>query len=195
MEDAFGRGYGILIVFPAMESYTTSNCFYFGRIVRATGLKGDLLAKPDVDDLGPYRALDSILVEVRGALVPFFLDRWQVRGDQVVLHFEGMGLDEARNMQGNELYLPLEMLPPLSGNRFYYHEVLGYEVVDAQAGSLGRLREIVDNTSQPVLCIDHPCGKEILMPLVDAFLESVDRENGRLHVRAPEGLVDFYLAL
>ena len=66
-------------------------------------------------------------------------------------------------------------------------------MVDAEKGVLGVLREIMDNGPQPVLCIDHASGKEILVPLIDPFLEKVERSERRLYVRAPEGLVDFYL--
>lgn len=33
-----------------------------------------------------------------------------------------------------------------------------------------------------------------MVPLIDAFLLGVDRENRRLKIAAPEGLIDFYLA-
>lgn len=178
-----------------MENYTKENCFYLGRIARTSGLKGDLFVVLDVDDPSDYARMDSVFVQVRGTLVPFFIDTVQLRNNGAVVHFEGMDLEQARAMVGNELYLPLDVLPKLEGNRFYFHEVIGFEVVDARHGSLGRLREVLDNASQPVLCIDHPGGKEVMIPLIDAFLEKVDRADRRLYVCAPEGLVEFYLGL
>ncbi|MDE7338572.1 MAG: ribosome maturation factor RimM, partial [Bacteroidales bacterium] len=158
-----------------------------------SGLKGDVLAMLDVDKRSDYAQLDSVLVMVKKSLVPYFLERVEIRPNGAVLHFEDTGLEEAEKMIGCELYLPLDVLPPLTGNRFYFHEVIGFEVVDAEKGVLGVLREIMDNGPQPVLCIDHASGKEILMPLIDPFLEKVERSERRLYVRAPEGLVDFYL--
>ena len=161
--------------------------------MRTSGLKGDVLAMLDVDKPSDYAQLDSVLVMVKKSLVPYFLERVEIRPNGAVLHFEDTGLEEAEKMIGCELYLPLDVLPPLTGNRFYFHEVIGFEVVDAEKGVLGVLREIMDNGPQPVLCIDHASGKEILMPLIDPFLEKVERSERRLYVRAPEGLVDFYL--
>lgn len=176
-----------------MENFTQDNCFYLGRVLRTSGLKGDVLAMLDVDDPSAYANMDSVLVLEKKSLVPYFLERVEIRPNGAVLHFEDMSLEEAEKMVGRELYLPLDVLPPLSGNRFYFHEVMGFEVMDAEKGALGVLREIMDNGPQPVLCIDHASGKEILMPLIDNFLERVERSERRLYVRAPEGLVDFYL--
>ncbi len=176
-----------------MENFTKENCFYLGWVSRTSGLKGDVLAMLDVDNPSDYAQMDSVLVWEKKSLVPYFLERVEIRPNGAVLHFEGMGLEEAERMIGCELYLPLEVLPPLTGNKFYFHEVIGFEVVDAEKGVLGVLREIMDNGPQPVLCIDHASGKEILVPLIDRFLEKVERGERRLYVQAPEGLVDFYL--
>lgn len=170
------------------------NCFFLGKIVKTNGLKGDLSVFLDVDDLNDYADLDSVFVERKRSLVPYFIESIQIRNNGAVVHFEDVDtLEDAQDLVGSCLYLPLDVLPPLDGNRFYYHEVIGFEVEDINEGSLGVLREINDNSAQAILCIDHPSGKEVMIPLVDQFLVEVDREGRKLKVAAPEGLVDFYL--
>lgn len=170
------------------------NCFFLGKIVKTNGLKGDLSVFLDVDDLNDYADLDSVFVERKRSLVPYFIESIQIRNNGAVVHFEDVDtLEDAQDLVGSCLYLPLDVLPPLDGNRFYYHEVIGFEVEDINEGPLGVLREINDNSAQAILCIDHPSGKEVMIPLVDQFLVEVDREGRKLKVAAPEGLVDFYL--
>lgn len=170
------------------------NCFFLGKIVKTNGLKGDLSVFLDVDDLNDYADLDSVFVERKRSLVPYFIESIQIRNNGAVVHFEDVDtLEDAQDLVGSCLYLPLDVLPPLDGNRFYYHEVIGFEVEDINEGALGVLREINDNSAQAILCIDHPSGKEVMIPLVDQFLVEVDREGRKLKVAAPEGLVDFYL--
>lgn len=170
------------------------NCFFLGKIVKTSGLKGDLSVFLDVDNPDDYAGLDSVFVERKRSLVPYFIESVQIRNNGAVFHFEDMDtLEEAQELVGCNLYLPLDVLPPLEGNRFYYHEVIGFTVEDVHYGTLGVLREINDNSSQVILCIDHPSGKEVMIPLVDQFLVEVDREGRKLKVAAPEGLVDFYL--
>lgn len=169
------------------------NCYFLGKIVRTIGLKGEVFAFLDVDDLSAYADLDSVFVERKGSLVPYFIQSVQLRHNGAVLLFEDTDLEAARQLVGCALYLPLDTLPPLTGNKFYYHEVIGFGVEDAVCGRIGVLREVMDNSSQPILCIDHPSGKEVLVPLVDPFLQEVDRENRVLRIKAPEGLIEFYL--
>jgi 16S rRNA processing protein RimM len=52
-------------------------------------------------------------------------------------------------MMGNDLYLPLKMLPKLSGNKFYFHEVIGFEVEDQRWHSW-KIESINDSTAQPL---------------------------------------------
>lgn len=169
------------------------SCYFLGKIVRTSGLKGEVFAFFDVDNLSDYAGLDSVLLDMKGTLVPFFIESIQIRHNGAVIRFEDATLEEAQKWVGCALFLPLDTLPPLTGNKFYYHEVFGFEVVDAQAGAIGKLCDIMDNAAQPVMCVAHPSGKEILIPLIDEFLTEVDREQKLLRIKAPEGLIDFYM--
>ena len=91
-----------------------------------------------------------------------------------------------------ELYLPLSSLPKLNGNRFYFHEVIGFKVVDDKLGELGTCKDFMDLSNNPLMQVDHD-GKEILIPASQQFVTNVDRENKILHVTTPEGLVELYL--
>lgn len=163
-----------------------------GHIGRTFGLKGELVVVLDVDDPSRYADLKSVLVEIKGQLVPYFIAEAKLRDRDAVWCFEDVTPEEAARLVGCELYLPLSFLPPLSGNRFYFHEVIGFKVEDRAAGPIGTLTQIYDNGPQPILSIDHN-GKEIMVPLIDEFLLSVDRQGRCLKIAAPEGLIDFYL--
>ena len=60
------------------------------------------------------------------------------------------------------------MLPKLSGDKFYYHEVIGFTVVDANFGEVGQIVHINDKAAQPLFEIDRD-GTEIFIPMVDDF--------------------------
>jgi 16S rRNA processing protein RimM len=84
------------------------------------------------------------------------------------------------------------MLPKLDGNKFYYHEVIGFNVFDINKKYIGKLSSINDSVSQPLFIIDLH-GVEILIPMIDAFIYLVDRDSKKLILDIPEGLVDLYL--
>jgi 16S rRNA processing protein RimM len=45
------------------------------------------------------------------------------------------------------------MLPKLSGNKFYFHEVIGFEVEDIRLGYVGEIQSVNDTTAQPLLVL------------------------------------------
>ena len=90
------------------------------------------------------------------------------------------------------MYLPLKMLPKLTGNKFYFHEVIGFEVEDKRLGFVGEIQSINDSSAQPLFEVLND-GVEILIPMIDHFLVKIDRENKKVIMDLPEGLIEMYL--
>ena len=93
---------------------------------------------------------------------------------------------------GSELYLPLEFLPKLEGNKFYYHEIIGFTLIDSVHGDIGIIKGVNDSVAQALLEADKD-GKKVLIPINDDIIQKVDREGKTIIVTTPEGLVDLYL--
>ncbi len=170
------------------------DCFYLGKVVSKYSFKGEVLAKLDTDDPEIYQNMESVFVSLGNNLVPFFIDRCRLHKSALLrIDFEE-SKDEATadRLLGAELYLPLQQLPPLSGNKFYYHEVIGFTLMDSVHGDIGIIQSINDSASQ-VLFEAKKGEKELLVPLNDEIISKVDREAKTIHVKTPEGLVRLYL--
>lgn len=170
------------------------DCFYLGHISRKHGLKGELIAYFDTDQTENYTNLESVLLLIQDELVPFFIDESaQNSKGHFILKFEDVNsLQEAEALIGRELYLPLSILPKLSGKAFYFHEVIGFKVMDAEFGEVGNCKAIQDHTAQPIFIIERN-NSEILIPAVDEFIENIDRENSQIHLNCPPGLIELYI--
>ena len=170
------------------------DCFYLGKIVSKHGYKGDLLVKLDTDDPGQYEQMESVFVSLGNNLVPFFIRKSRLHKTNLLrVTFEDVGSEqEAERLMGAELYLPLTLLPELSGNQFYYHEVIGFRLQDKVHGDVGTITAVNDQASQ-ALFVAEKDGKELLIPISDAFIREVSRETRTIHIRTPEGLIDLYL--
>jgi len=170
------------------------DCFYLGKIVSKYSFKGELLAKLDTDEPDLYDSLEAIFVDLRGNLVPFFVESSQLhKSDLLRLKFEDVDTEaDADALIKTELYLPLELLPKLEGDKFYFHEVIGFSIKDKNFGHVGIITGINDSTAQSLFEIDRD-GIEILIPMNDEFIDKVDRENKTIEVNTPEGLIDLYL--
>ncbi|WP_406682641.1 ribosome maturation factor RimM [Seonamhaeicola sp. MEBiC1930] len=170
------------------------DCFYLGKIVKKYSFKGELLAKLDTDQPNLYENLDAIFVELRNNLVPFFIEKSQLHKSNLLrIKFEDVNSEEdADALMKSELYLPLEFLPKLEGNKFYFHEVIGFNITDKKHGDIGIIKAINDSTAQALFEIDKN-GVEILIPMNDEFIIEVDRNSKTILVETPEGLIDLYL--
>jgi len=171
-----------------------SACFYLGKIVKKYSFKGELLAKLDTDDPEQFLEMESVFVDFNKNLIPFFIESLSLHKSTLFrIQFESVKTEaDADNLLGTELYLPLNLLPKLSGNKFYFHEVIGFTVTDTNFGTVGTITGVNDTTAQALFEIDHD-GKEVLIPISDDLIEKVNREKKDIRITAPEGLIELYL--
>jgi len=170
------------------------DCFYLGKIVKKYSFKGELLVKLDTDDPIIYTKMESVFIDKNKNLIPFFIERSSLHKSTLLrVKFEDIDSEEdADKLLKSELYLPLEFLPQLTGNKFYYHEIFGFEAEDLSFGLIGIIKGVNDSTNQAILEIDRN-GSEILIPLIDDFIKNVDRAQKKIILEVPEGLIDIYL--
>ncbi len=170
------------------------DCFYLGKIVSKFSFKGEVLIKLDTDEPESYVKMESVFVDYNKNMVPFFIEKSSLhKSDLLRVKFEDVDSEEdADDLMKAEIYLPLHLLPKLDGNKFYFHEVIGYKIIDISFGEVGVIVHINDSTAQALFEIDRD-GKEILIPMNDEFIDKVDRETKTVYVNTPDGLIDLYL--
>ena len=170
------------------------DCFYLGKIAKKFSFKGEVLIYLDTDEPELYEDMESVFVEFNKNLVPFFIENSNLhKGDFLRVKFEDVDTEEdADEIMGCEIYLPLNMLPKLTGNKFYFHEVIGFEIEDQRLGVFGKIVSINDTSAQPLFEVING-NIEILVPMIDQFLIKIDRENKKVIMNLPEGLVEMYL--
>lgn len=169
-------------------------CFYLGKIAKKFSFKGEVLVYLDTDEPELYEDMESVFVEFNKNLVPYFIESSSLhKNDFLRVQFEDVDSEEeADQLLGCAVYLPLSMLPKLEGNQFYFHEVIGFEIEDQRLGVFGIIQSINDTTAQPLFEVLN--GEvEILVPMIDQFLVKIDREHKKVIMDLPEGLLDIYL--
>ncbi len=171
------------------------DCFYLGKIVSKYSFKGEVLVKIDADEPEIYENMESVFISLGNNLIPFFIDKCRLHKSSLLrIKFEEvLNESDADRIMGSKLYLPLTMLPKLSGNKFYYHEVVGFTLQDDVHGDIGQITCVNDTTSQ-ALFEAKKGDKQLLIPINDEIITKVDRENKTIFVTTPEGLVDLYLS-
>ena len=170
------------------------DCFYLGKIVRKYSFHGELLIKLDTDEPELYENLDAVFIDYRNTFIPYFIESSQLhKSDLLRVQFEDVNSEaDADTLLKCDVYLPLEFLPKLEGNKFYFHEVIGFKMEDENYGFVGIIKGVNDSTAQALFEVEKD-GKELLIPVNDEFILSIDREKKAIIVNTPQGLIDLYL--
>ncbi|MBB4806231.1 16S rRNA processing protein RimM [Chryseobacterium defluvii] len=169
------------------------DCYFLGKITRRHGLSGNVILKLDTDQPKLYNKLESIFVEINGLLVPFFIEKssWS-KLDALNISFKNSSEALVDQSLGKNVYLPLSTLPPLSGKQFYYHEVIGFNILDEENNNCGAIMSVNDQTAQNYFITDLD-GKEIVIPIIKDWIHEVNREEKYIKMQLPEGLMDVFL--
>ena len=167
---------------------------YIGKIVKLHGYKGGVSLYMDVSNPNAYTNLKSIFIELDGILTPFFIKAFKLKNKGfVALHFEGIDSDaSAKDLIDKQVFIPSSELQEVDETRFLGHELIGYKVFDQEKGDIGTLVEVLEQKGNPLFVLDHN-GSEILLPIFEGLLISIDAPKKQMLVKAPQGLIDLYL--
>ena len=166
-------------------------CFYLGEIISKFSFSGEMLIKLDTDSPKEYENLESIFINLNTSLIPFFVVKSKLHKSSLLrVKLEDItSEDEVRKLFKKKVYLPLSKLPSLTGKKFYYHEIIGFKVIDKDKGMIGMIESINHQTSQALLIIKTNFS-DILLPIHDNLIEKLDKEKKQLIVSLPEGLIE-----
>ena len=135
-----------------------------------------------------------MFLDINNRLIPYFIKESQLHKSNLLrIKLEDINTEsEAKELIRKKVYLPLNLLPKLVGNAFYYHEVLGFEIWDKDLGKVGILKGVNDQSSQALFEIERN-GIEVLIPVHDEFIITIDRNKKIITVKTPPGLIDLYI--
>ena len=167
------------------------DCFFVGTVVSKYSFKGEVLLKLDTDEPDRYQSLTTIFLAHNNALVPYFVVKCSMHKPGLLrLKLEDVSSEEVANsILKAKAYLPLSELPPLSGNKFYYHEVIGFSITQ-NGTQIGTILRIIEQGLQALFEITDNQGAERLIPIHDDFILEVDRASRNITVQLPEGLLE-----
>ena len=170
-----------------------NNYYYLGKVTRKFSFKGELIVFLDTDTPSHYYGLKKIFLKVDNSYIPYFISKIsKYKNNSVRVKFEDVKNErEAMELINYEIFLPIEELPNLEGKKFYYHEVIGFKVIDINYGEIGEITYINDQTPQHLFVVKSS-GKEILIPINDDFILDLDRINKIINLKIPEGLLKIY---
>jgi 16S rRNA processing protein RimM len=155
---------------PARTSASSStSSIEAGRVGRPHGLDGAFhVTRPDADLLaGPF-TLAGVEREIL---------RRAGTDAAPILRLSGVETREAADaLRGEPLWVPREVAPPLEADEYWAEDLVGLAVVDGDR-EVGTVERVLSYPSCELLVVG-----DLLIPLVDDAVRSVDLDGGRVDV-------------
>ena len=156
-----------------------------GEITAPQGLKGEVRVFPHTDFPERFSEIAEVGLQRGEEPVQVVKIEWgRVIGRRVVLKLAGVDhIDTAEKLRKARLFIPQSWAMPLDEDEYYYHQLMGLEVVTTTGESLGKITEIWPTGANDVY--ETPLA---LIPATKDMIREIDLDHGRMVVDARPGL-------
>ncbi len=161
--------------------------YRIGKLGKTHGVKGEITFFFD-DDIFDRVDSDFLILKLDGILVPFYMEEYRFRSDEVALvKFESVDTQtRAAELTGTEVYFPVDAADG-DEESLSVARIAGFVIEDASTGlTVGRVAR-VDNTTANML-FELEDGK--LIPVAEDWIKEIDKDNRLIRMSLPEGLLD-----
>ena len=165
--------------------------YKIGRLGKPHGVKGEVSFQFS-DDIFDVVDADYLLLEIDGILVPFFMEEYRFRSDEIALmKFEDIDNDDrARELTGCDVYFP-RAHGEAAVARLTWSEIVGYQVIDnASRRPVGTITHVDESTINTLFVLSTDEGNELLVPAGADMIADVDKDKRVIIMDIPDGLLD-----
>ena len=159
-----------------------------GTCTRTHGRRGELHIISDNDLLSQADDPQFVLFRLNEILTPFRLTEWREKGaNAYIVSLDGITTEEqAQRLCGNSVYLLRRYLTDDPDEPLItWQDLIGYEVIDNEMGSLGQIKNVDDSTLNTLFLLDN----DVVIPAHEDFITEINSEARQLHVSLPAGLI------
>jgi len=178
-----------------MNQINKEKCVEVGYIQKPHGLKGEIILVFEKVFEETIDALEFLFIEVDGGLVPFYIEDegLNFRTDEsAICKLEFIdSLSKAKEMVGCKAYVFDHSVVEFE-DQGIASTLIGMRIFDAKFGDIGLISRVDDFSGNLVITVNHPRA-EIMIPLSDEVITSVDEEKREMHLDCPNGLIEIYL--
>jgi len=178
------------VVIGISDPMAYSSTILLGRITKISGYEGAVAVKLEKTFTENIPRLESVFLEIDGKPVPFFISEYEYSGADILkLRFEDYEtIEKVEEFVNCNVFLTSSP----SGNSIADNpnDLTGYKVLSVDDTLIGVVSELIRNPSQWLMAIESETKKEILIPLHEDFIVSIDHNEKILVMDIPEGLLD-----
>lgn len=173
------------------------NFALIGHIGKTHGVSGEVASRLDVDLVSLSAEEDDLFVmlEDNGLLIPYRILSCRAKANDIdLLTFDGVTTKEqAERLTGRAVWLSRDYMEDDGGDGGItsYTDCIGYTVrdYDTQA-EVGTISDVDESTLNAFLYLEAMTGEELILPIADELIASIDTTRKELILHIPIGLLD-----
>ncbi|KAA1431124.1 ribosome maturation factor RimM [Mycolicibacter arupensis] len=165
-----------------------------GRVVKAHGIRGELVVDVRTDD-PELRFAPGATLHARKSGSPqrdYVVEAARPHGARLLVRLAGVGdRDGADALRGSIFVVDSADLPPITEPDTYYdHQLEGLQVRTVAGEDIGTVTEVLHTAAGELLAIKRTDGRELLVPFIAAFVPSVSLADNAVVIEPPDGLLE-----
>ena len=161
-----------------------------GFFARPHGIKGELSLVTDYD-LFEEKNESYVFCEMDGIMVPFFVESYRYKSNTTILvKLDGVDNEiSAKQFVNREVFYPANCLKEPTTDDSDWKHFTGYMLEGKEHGELGVITFVDETTINTLFTVEYR-EKELLVPIADELIDSIDHEGRRIVLLLPEGIIE-----
>ncbi len=156
-----------------------------GKIVSAVGIKGEVKVYPYTDYPERFEELEGVYTSGKWMTI----EKVRYQKNMVIIKFaEIADRNAAEAARDSYLKIDRENLRELDEDEYFIFDLIGLEAYEEDGRHLGKVSDVIQNTSQDLYEITDDNGKKHLIPAVHEFITNIDINHGIMKIKLIEGL-------
>lgn len=170
-----------------MKSISKKDFMVAGIVVKTHGTKGDLKIVTDIK----VKFTEWAFLEIREKPVPFYIEQANPAANDEWL----IKLLDINTVEQAQFYVGLKVLvlKPKGKRKPSVSEfnLTGFKLIDINVGEIGEI-VATEELPQQTMLVTHYRNQQIMIPMVEAFINDVDADNEIIYLNLPDGFLDLF---
>jgi 16S rRNA processing protein RimM len=168
------------------------NYYKVGTIVNTHGIRGEVKIAATTD-FGQIRFAKkaTLLIATQTGYDTVQIATSRVHKGMYLVLFDGVNnINDIEHYKGHDVYAVEDLRDALAEDEYHYADIIGSKVQTQAGESIGTVTSVLELPANDVWTVQRPDGTEVLLPVINDVILSVDTQAGVIVIDVLEGLLD-----
>ncbi len=169
----------------------TEDMLRIGVVTKPHGLKGEVKVFPTTSDTERFKDCDEVYLVTKNELLTLHVTGVKYFKKQVILKFREFDrIEDVEGFHQCDLMVTRDEAIELGEGEYFLYDVPGCTVVSDEGETIGEVKDVLETGANAVFVIETTDGKEVLFPVIDDCILSVDIDKKNVTAHILPGLLD-----